>query len=69
MPEVFAKSRNTMNNLVDTVETVAPFLVDQIMLTEKSGSKIRWLTPAKMTGRMLKGLVSKRPDPFEPFGL
>ncbi|MEP1472651.1 MAG: SDR family oxidoreductase [Halieaceae bacterium] len=69
MPEVFEKSRKTMNNLVDTVETVAPFLVDQIMVTEKSGSKIRWLTPAKMTGRMLKGMVSKRPDQFEPFGL
>jgi len=69
MPEAFEKSRSTMNNLVDTVETVAPFLVDQIMITEKSGSKIRWLTPAKMTGRMLKGLISKRPDQFEPFGL
>ena len=69
MPEVFEKSRSAMNNLVDTVETVAPFLVDQIMVTEKSGSKIRWLTPAKMTGRMLKGLISKRPDQFEPFGL
>ncbi len=69
MPEVFEKSRKTMNNLVDTVETVAPYLVDQIIATEKSGSKIRWLTPAKMTGRMLKGLFSKRPDQFEPFGL
>jgi NAD(P)-dependent dehydrogenase (short-subunit alcohol dehydrogenase family) len=69
MPDVFEKSRKTMNNLVDTIDTVAPFLVDQIMVTEKSGRKIRWLTPAKMTGRMLKGLVSKRPDQFEPFGL
>ena len=58
-----------MNNLVDTVETVSPFLVDRILATNKSGSKIRWLTPAKMTGRMLKGMLHKRPDQFETFGL
>lgn len=65
----FEKSRKAMNNLVDTVETVSPYLVDQILATEQSGTKIRWLTPAKMTGRMLKGLLVKRPDQFEPFGL
>ena len=65
----FQKSRKMMNNLVDTVETVSPFLVERILATEKSGTKIRWLTPAKMTGRMLRGLVQTRPDQFEPFGL
>lgn len=67
--ENFQKSRKLMNNLVDTVETVSPFLVERILATDKSGRKIRWLTPAKMTGRMLKGMVSKRADQFEPFGL
>jgi NAD(P)-dependent dehydrogenase (short-subunit alcohol dehydrogenase family) len=65
----FQKSRRIMNNLVDTVETVSPFLVERILATDKSGSKIRWLTPAKMTGRMLTGMVRKRPDQFERFGL
>ncbi len=68
-PESFEKSRKMMNNLVDTVETVSPFLVDRILATEKSGQKIRWLTPAKMTGRMLAGIIKKRPDQFEAFGL
>lgn len=65
----FQKSRKMMNNLVDTVETVSPFLVDRILTTQKSGRKIRWLTPAKMAGRMLKGILHQRPDQFETFGL
>lgn len=65
----FQKSRRMMNNLVDTVETVAPFLVDRILATDKSGGRIRWLTGAKMARRMLVGLVRRRPDQFEPFGL
>ena len=65
----FQKSRKMMNNLVDTVETVSPFLVERILATDKSGTKIRWLTPAKMTGRMLRGMVFKRPDQFVSFGL
>ena len=68
-PEGFAKSRKAMNNLVDTVETVAPFLVERILATDKSGTKIRWLNGAKISGRMLKGMFVKRPDQFEAFGL
>lgn len=67
--ENFEKSRKMINNLVDTVETVAPFLVDRILATDKSGTKIRWLNGGKMAGRMLKGMISKRPDQFTPFGL
>jgi len=65
----FTKSRKLMNNLVDTVETVSPFLVDRILAADRSGLRIRWLTPAKMTRRMLAGMLRKRPDQFTPFGL
>jgi NAD(P)-dependent dehydrogenase (short-subunit alcohol dehydrogenase family) len=68
-PETFEKSRKAMNNLVDTVETVAPFLVDNILATEKSGTMIRWLTGPKMARRFAIGMLRKRPDQFEPFGL
>ena len=67
--ENFQKSRKMMNNLVDTVETVSPYLVEEILKTRKSGHKIRWLNGAKISGRMLMGLIRKRPDQFEPFGL
>ena len=68
-PEVFEKSRKTMNNLVDRVETVAPYLVDQMLAADRSGIKIRWLTGSKIAGRFARGMISKRPDQFEAFGL
>lgn len=68
-PATFEKSRAMMNNLVDTIETVAPFLVDRIKATEKSGSKIRWLTGGKIGKRMMMARFKKRPDQFEAFGL
>jgi NAD(P)-dependent dehydrogenase (short-subunit alcohol dehydrogenase family) len=68
-PDAFEKSRSTMNNLVDTIETVAPYLVDSIMATDKSGEKIRWLTGGKIAKRMMMARFKKRPDQFEAFGL
>lgn len=68
-PEYFEQSRNAMNTLVDTVETVAPFLVDRILGTERSGTMIRWLTGGKMARRFAVGMIRKRPDQFEAFGL
>jgi short-subunit dehydrogenase len=68
-PVAFEKSRAVMNNLVDTIETVAPYLVDSIKATEKSGSKIRWLTGGKIGKRMMMARFKKRPDQFEAFGL
>ncbi len=65
----FDQSRKTMNKLADRVETVAPFLVDRILATDRSGTKIRWLTGGKIAGRMTLGLVRERPDQFRDFGI
>jgi NAD(P)-dependent dehydrogenase (short-subunit alcohol dehydrogenase family) len=65
----FEKSRATMNNLVDTIETVAPYLVDSMLATQKSGTKIRWLTGGKIARRMLLARFKNRPDQFKAFGL
>lgn len=67
--ENFNKNRKVMNNLCDTVETVAPFLVDKILTTEKSGTKIRWLNGGKIAKRMLLGRLRPQPDKFKAFGL
>ena len=67
--ENFEKSRKTINNLVDQVETVSPFLVDEMLKFDKTGGKIRWLTGGKIGWRMLKGRFRPRPDQFERFGL
>ncbi|MEH6549367.1 MAG: SDR family oxidoreductase [Pseudomonadales bacterium] len=68
-PESFAKSRKIMNNLVDQVETVSPFLVDKILATEKSGTKIRWLNGGKIAKRMMMARIKPRADQFERFGI
>lgn len=65
----FENSRKMINNIVDQVETVAPFLVDEMLSFKKSGTKIRWLNGVKIGFRMLKSLFVKRPDQFERFGL
>ena len=67
--ESFQRSRKMMNNLVDRIETVAPFLVDQMLAFNKNGGKIRWLTGGKIGWRMLKGRFRTRPDQFKDFGL
>ncbi|MEP5763754.1 MAG: SDR family oxidoreductase [Halieaceae bacterium] len=65
----FEKSRKTMNALCDTIETVAPFLVDEMLACDKSGSKIRWLSGGKIGKRMLLARFKSIPDKFEAFGL
>lgn len=67
--ENFQKSRKIMNNLVDTVDTVSPWLAKEVLATEKSGRKIRWLNGSKIAGRMLMSKIKPRPDQFEAFGL
>ncbi|MAY35080.1 MAG: chitin-binding protein [Spongiibacteraceae bacterium] len=67
--ENFNKNRKTMNNLCDTVDTVSPYLVEQILKTEKSGTKIRWLTGGKIAKRMMLSRFRNQPDKFEAFGL
>jgi NAD(P)-dependent dehydrogenase (short-subunit alcohol dehydrogenase family) len=65
----FEKSRKTMNILCDTVETVAPWLVEQILACNTSGSKIRWLSGGKIGKRMMMARFRKTPDKFAAFGL
>ena len=67
--ENFQKSRKFMNNLADRIETVAPYLVDEMLKFNKSGAKIAWLNPGKIAWRMLKGRFRDRPDQFAGFGL
>ncbi|MEX0827578.1 MAG: SDR family oxidoreductase [Haliea sp.] len=54
------KTKKIFNILGDTVDTVAPFLVDGILKTDKSGSKVAWLTMGKAFGRFLTAGFNKR---------
>jgi short-subunit dehydrogenase len=66
--EEWQKVRKTFNILADKVETVTPWLVDNILANEKEGAKVEWLTTGKVIGRFLKNLVVKR-DLFAGMGI
>ncbi|MDF3125307.1 SDR family oxidoreductase [Rheinheimera sp. 1928-s] len=68
-PHNFEKRRRFANLLCDHVETVVPYLTREILALNKTGQKIRWLTPLKMTFRMLSGFVRPAPDKFTRYGL
>lgn len=68
-PDMFEKSRSMMNNIVDQVETVAPWIADQVLALDKTGRKIRWLTGSRIGWRMLAGRFRRREDQFARFGL
>ncbi len=62
--EEWAKAKKILNILGDTVETVTPWLVDNILKTDKSGAKVAWLTTRKAFVRFLTAGFNKR-DLFE----
>ena len=68
-PEGFARTRKFRNRLVDQVDTVASFLAEKILASDKSGEKIRWLTGGKIAARLLASLFRKRDDQFARHGL
>ncbi|QMW23869.1 SDR family oxidoreductase [Sandaracinobacteroides saxicola] len=56
-PAGWEKSRKLYNILADRVETVAPWIVTQVLA---GNLRIRWLTTPKAAGRFLTSLVRKR---------
>lgn len=59
-PAVAERAKRVMNILADRVETVAPWLADQILADNKTGTHIRWLTPPKIMWRFLTAPFQKR---------
>lgn len=58
--EQWQKARKIFNILGDKVETVTPWLVQNILATDRSGSKVAWLTGAKAFRRFLTAGFTKR---------
>lgn len=59
-PEDKKRLRRVFNILADRVETVTPWLADQILATNKNGARIRWLTNSKIAWRFLTSPFRKR---------
>jgi NAD(P)-dependent dehydrogenase (short-subunit alcohol dehydrogenase family) len=59
-PTEWAKAKKIFNILGDHVETVTPYIAEQVLKQRKSGESIEWLTFGKVLRRFLGALVSKR---------
>lgn len=52
-PEEWDRVKSIFNIIADRVETVTPWLADQVLANDKSGARIRWLTRPKLMWRFL----------------
>lgn len=54
------KKKKFFNIMADTVESVAPFLAEQMLATTVHSPKIKWLTKPRMVGKIVLGLFRRR---------
>ena len=59
-PEGHQRSIRIFNILADRVETVAPFLAEEILKNQKNNAKIAWLTTWKIIFRFCLSIFHKR---------
>ncbi len=63
-PAEWEGERRIFNILADRVETVTPYLAEQVLKNTKNGTRIQWLTRRKAFWRFLTSSFNKR-DLFE----
>ena len=61
-PEGFAKAKKVFNILGDKVETVTPWLAEQVLRTDRTGAHVQWLTKRKAFVRF--GTAFRKRDLF-----
>ncbi|WP_127480151.1 SDR family oxidoreductase [Nocardioides pantholopis] len=66
-PDGFDKVKKVFNILGDRVETVTPWLADQVLAARKHGTRVAWLTKSKAMRRFMGAGFTKR-DIFAPEG-
>jgi NAD(P)-dependent dehydrogenase (short-subunit alcohol dehydrogenase family) len=59
-PAAWEKTKRLYNILADRVETVTPFIAEQVLAATKPGTKIRWLTNGKAAWRFASASFTKR---------
>jgi NAD(P)-dependent dehydrogenase (short-subunit alcohol dehydrogenase family) len=59
-PEELARVKRVFNIIADTVDNVAPWLVDRILDNQKTGVRIRYTSTWKLLGRFLISPFKKR---------
>ena len=64
------KIRPLLNVLCDHVDTVAPWLVGEVLANTESGKRIAWMTGGKIAGRFFSARVlGRKRDLFSRYGL
>jgi NAD(P)-dependent dehydrogenase (short-subunit alcohol dehydrogenase family) len=64
------KIRPLLNVLCDHVDTVAPWLVEQVLANTRSGKRIAWMTGGKIAGRFFAARVlGRKRDLFSQYDL
>jgi NAD(P)-dependent dehydrogenase (short-subunit alcohol dehydrogenase family) len=59
-PADWERSKRAFNILADKVETIAPWIVDQVLANNKNGAHIAWLNGLKVMLRFLGAQFTKR---------
>jgi NADP-dependent 3-hydroxy acid dehydrogenase YdfG len=59
-PELMARSKRILNIIADRVETVTPYIVEQVLADDSHGTRIRWLTRPRLFWRFLTAPFSNR---------
>ena len=59
-PEGWEEAKGIFNILADRVETVTPWLADQVLANSKHGARFQWLSRGKVMGRFLTAPFRKR---------
>jgi len=67
-PDQLEMVKSIYNCMADTVETVTPFLAEEILKNEQNGAEINWLTEEKINERMNSDEYCSR-DLFSRYGL
>lgn len=66
-PQAWERAKRAFNIIADRVETVAPWMAEQVLANEKPGARITWLTRRKLIGRFLVAPFNRR-NLFEKSG-
>jgi NAD(P)-dependent dehydrogenase (short-subunit alcohol dehydrogenase family) len=59
-PEEWERAKWIFNILADNVETVTPYLAEQVLKNRQNGARINWLTRGKMIWRFMTASITKR---------
>jgi NAD(P)-dependent dehydrogenase (short-subunit alcohol dehydrogenase family) len=59
-PEDWQEAKRIFNILADRVETVVPWLAQEVLANDKNGARIAWLSRSKIMGRFLTARFRQR---------